>query len=1058
MCAISAFFNARGFAAIAECGFKSAKVIFGRESQSLSLKNADDKISFLLEDSPFVFRAYNATLDEIRATRAAVRFIESGGVKIHLPRDGRGTIHAKLYYLHEEANKNARTHAIIGSSNLTAAGLGLNGDASNEELNLLCTDERDKDAAKGYFDALLAGCEEATEAVIAALDASFFYHAPSDVLQKVVSYYAEETPLDSAQVRDLEAGAAIFGLYDFQKVAAKSILLTLKNHHIAILADPVGSGKTLTSLAVAYTYANVAIIAPPKLKAQWESYFDFDEGAGSGEGANLAGRNLAATNTRVFTYHEAQNAANLERNFIKNANLVIIDESHNFRNNEALGYEKLKANLGLKSDLLLLSATPINNTYLDLAHQLSLTPREIVIGRQTFDPVEICREANRNSQNDAPLSERYYQLCGLIFSRQASEIAAFLAAENSTKRLPRQTITQKSLSSLPKHIDFSFDELLEILGVGGVNFDVGGDFGCGANPKNKNAHLTFCIYDPVREDYLPSEVVDCLRDKRLKNLGRYTTPRGFLCMKLIKALESSLDAFVAIVSKIKGYHENYLNRTEIRDGDEDAEDDESAFPKRLDFVIKKGFESDLNEAFKRDVAADLVLLERILSRVSGYESRRDFKESAKFRQLAGIVEDLGESIKSQKLLIFTESIKTADALDYALREAFPRLEIAAITGNSDTAAFNRHKFRFAPRANNHTLRENEREIDILVATDCISEGQNLQDCANLINYDIAFNPVRAIQRIGRIWRIGSPHAHNAIWHFFPDIDLERYIDLEAKLTFKLDAAASASAVENPFSRQGEESEAEARLNAHKIARKKQYEKMQKEGAIALEDDKNSPNLASLIAEIAQSAAFESPAAASFGESRAAGESAAPARFAPANAANAAQPFGAQAPRQRYRDGIFSILIAPALPKNLLFAFLEAKDSHAKYFCLYEIDSHTLRPSVTQEDYAENLGALLPFAKTHEKPMAAFAKLEEITRDYRDLEGLERVFERLTNELDGQIREAKRREAAAAKHNAPLFRKEKTSFALLAWLLINPDFERILGEDSHQAPENFGVGA
>ena len=194
-------------------------------------------------------------------------------------------------------------------------------------------------------------------------------------------------------------------------------------------------------------------------------------------------------------------------------------------------------------------------------------------------------------------------------------------------------------------------------------------------------------------------------------------------------------------------------------------DESSAFPQRLQSIRDSNYTSDLSDEFYSDIKSDLDKLQHIKSKLNSYNSKRDFPKSEKFLALKNLIDSC--DIKREKLIIFTESIITAEALKSALQATFSEFVIEFITGNTSTKDFSDFKKRFSPKSLHHKLGENEREIDILVATDCLSEGQNLQDCANLLNWDIAFNPVRAIQRIGRIWRIGSKHKLNRIRHFFP---------------------------------------------------------------------------------------------------------------------------------------------------------------------------------------------------------------------------------------------------------------------------------------------------
>ncbi|MGX3010096.1 C-terminal helicase domain-containing protein [Helicobacter sp. 23-1044] len=525
----------------------------------------------------------------------------------------------------------------------------------------------------------------------------------------------------------------------------------------------------------------------------------------------------------------------------------------------------------------------------------------------------------------------------------------------------------------------------------------------GVNPS-KNS-LTFCIYDPYSERYLPREIIELLKSDNLSNLGDYSTPRGFLCMSLIKALESSVDAFSSILDKIIDYHTSFLDGNFSESSDD--LDESSAFPQRLQSIIDSNYTSDLSDEFYSDVQSDLDKLQRIKSKLASYNSKRDFQKSKKFKALKKLINSCND-IKSEKLIIFTESIVTADALTDALKATFSHLSIESITGNTSSKDFSNFKKRFSPKSLHYELKDGECEIDILVATDCLSEGQNLQDCANLLNWDIAFNPVRAIQRIGRIWRIGSKHELNNITHFFPDMKLEEYIDLEAKLRYKLEAANSATALENPFSIN------EKKYSAHKDLRAKQLKAMESE-FIALEPESNAfANLSNLFD-------FTTP------------------------------------PPSHLQNGIFSIALNSSLrdlptanrgnldSQNLLFALLENIDSHTKsieqlYPCIYDISSEILHPSVSQTDKYANLFQILPLKKlTQKPPQEAITSLETLTNDYRDIGVLKRIFADLTKQLNEQIQSYDSLIEGSKQSDGGLFFVESKRFRLIAWLLINPDF-------------------
>lgn len=976
ICAISGYFNAKAFEWLANQGENLGEfaLILGNDSP----KNSNFDIAFYFKNDPFNFAVHDVfdQLNEIRATKIAINFLQNDTIKIYALKKPNILVHSKMYFLYSKASENIEQYAIVGSSNFTASGLGLHKYSSNKELNLLCDSKQATKDCKIYFDALLSECERANESVISALDSRFFYHTPQDVIDKIRQLYGSELQdLDSKEMRSLDKGAEIFGLYDFQKFAAAELLKRLKTYGVAMLSDPVGSGKTLTALSVAFAYSRVVIITPPKLKSQWESYF-------SGENDARIDMNLT-----IFSYDEALKAKDFNASKIKNAHLVIIDESHHFRNDNAT-YRRFKDKLSADSEILCISATPINNNYKDLGHQLSLKKGKIRIEGKDCDPIKICKEADlkaKKREEGAPLvlSAQYYALCNLIFSRSSKDIENFLRTQN--KSLPKQNKKIKTRSSIPQNINFSLNDLL-------YAFDL---------DENKGA-ISLCIYDPFQAEFLPEKIIESLRDKNAENLGEYSTPRGFLCMKLIKALESSIDAFLQTLGTIIKYHDNFLRiygadsrdsraLSEIDSEDSSEFDDEEvAFPQRLRSVIEGGFLGLLSDEFIAQVKSDAANLKHLRARFNTYKTERDFQTSGKFLELQKIIENLGAKIHSEKLLIFTESIITADNLCTALSSAFKNLNIASITGETSKSEFLKRRELFSPKSLHYTLDSNEREIDILVATDCLSEGQNLQDCANFLNWDIAFNPVRSIQRVGRIWRIGSLHKVNNITHFL-DLELDEYIALESKLRYKLDAASSATQIDSPFSNTPINNE------AHLKEREKAYESIKND--LALDD---SDSRVESIATLLERAATKTPP-------------------------------------KSLNDGIFSIALDESAPKNRLFCALEGDDKKP-YFCLWDMDKNALTPSVSENDATNNVKAILALKNCEKLFKDEFDKLENLTNIYSDLSALTAIFEALLGQLNNAIISYEAKIAGEAKSDGGLFFDDERRFRLIAWLLINPNFE------------------
>lgn len=947
LCIISGFFNAKAFEAIAQFNDKlnSVCIILGKESQSTK----DDNIIFYLKDNDLeVF----TQLDDIKANKIAIKFIKNHKeITIHTLKDKSVLIHSKMYFLHDKNNDNITQNAIIGSSNFTASGLGLYNDKSNKELNLLCDSKSTTKECKNYFTRLKSQCVDSTNAVLDCLQTSYFYHSPKDILEKIAPFFIDKTQLDEKEKRGLKKGVEAYKLFDFQKNAAEELLKKLKNYSVALLADPVGSGKTLVALAVAFNYKRISIITPPKLKTQWESYGDSENEA------------ILNQNIKFFSYDEAINKSD-NINFLQHSDLVIIDESHHFRNTNNR-YKKLKERLqNNDSDLLLLSATPINNNYADLANQLTILKNHITINEKSLNPTEICRQADKKEV----LSPEYYKLCNVIFSRSSNEIEKYL--KDLGRSLPKKNIKVDYKSSVPKHINFDIEDLF-----------------------NKIDCVDFCIYDPYKEKYLCQEIIKELKEyDNLENLGDYATPLGFLSMSLIKALESSVDACKSTLKHIMGYYERFLN-DDFNPSNDEKERQDDEFPYRLTMLIKTGYKNKLKAKFYTDLEQDLKILESIKTSLESYKES-DFTQSEKFQTLKKIIEDI--DIKKKKLIIFTESEITANALTKALKKTFLNFNIESITGKTSRYEFKKRKERFSPRSLKAHLKSDESEIDILVATDCLSEGQNLQDCANLLNWDIAFNPVRAIQRIGRIWRIGSFHENNHITHFFPDMQLEKYINLEYKLKYKLDAAASANSIDSPFLQ--DENPNESSLDKHKKLREKHYNALENE-TIAIEDEnKEGYDISNIYALMEE--------------------------------------FKLNSEVKTTKDGIFSIAKSTNFKENTLFALL--KESENLYPCIYYVDEDKLDSGVSQKQ--DNLKKIFELT-TSDKAQELFSGLEDFTSDYSDISRLKNIFSQMIKKLDGEIKEYEKNINDKQSDGGITFDSNRT-FRLIAWLLINPNFDAL----------------
>jgi SNF2 family DNA or RNA helicase len=615
-------------------------------------------------------------------------------------------------------------------------------------------------------------------------------------------------------------------LYNFQKDAALAIINKLEKYNGCILADSVGLGKTYTALAVIKYYENrnksVLVLCPKKLANNWNTYKD-----------NYVNNPIAADRMRYdVLFHTdlnrsrgASNGLDLDRLNWGNYDLVVIDESHNFRNGGKVSGEDEKENRylkllnkvirqGVKTKVLMLSATPVNNRFVDLKNQIALA-------------YEGKSELLDNKLNTNKSIEDIFKQAQTAFNTWS-------------KWEPEERTTSKLL----KMLDFDFFELLDSVTIARSRKHIQkyydttdiGSFPKRNSPISQRPGLTdistsgnyneifeqlnllnLCIYTPT--DYiLPSKLekyMDKYDSKHVKGgltqSGREQGIRRLMSINLLKRLESSVYSFGLTVERIKDLisgtikdinefeHGAVKNNLEFKDlsGVEFDEDDQNDDI----FAIGRKVKIDLADmdytTWKRELERDRDILELLLSMIAGITPEHDSKLQALF----DVIDEKQEhpiNPGNKKVIIFTAFADTADYLYQTVSEYAKvkfNLDTALITGSVDGKTtikglrtdLNTVLTCFSPVSKGKALLmpNQDAEIDILIATDCISEGQNLQDCDYLINYDIHWNPVRIIQRFGRIDRIGSKNEYIQLVNFWPDITLDEYINLKARVETRM---------------------------------------------------------------------------------------------------------------------------------------------------------------------------------------------------------------------------------------------------------------------------------
>lgn len=650
-------------------------------------------------------------------------------------------------------------------------------------------------------------------------------------------------------------------LYNFQRDAALAIINKLEKYNGCILADSVGLGKTFTALAVIKYYENrnksVLVLCPKKLNDNWQTFR-----------ANYKNNPVAADRLRYdILFHSdlsrdrgLSNGLDLEHVNWGNYDLIVIDESHNFRNGGNIDeedddgfdfsednnrkkenrYQRLMSRVirqGVKTKVLMLSATPVNNRFGDLKNQLQLAYE----GR-----VENINEA-------------------LDLDRNIDDI--FKAAQTAYNRWAKLDPDKRTTEGLLSSLNFDFFQMLDAVTIARSRshiikyYDTKdiGEFPKRLTPLSRRPHLTDLndainfkdIADQLNalnlSIYTPSlYLFDCARSgysidydgEGLSIDGREKGLRKLMATNLLKRLESSVNSFRLTLTRIQAYIKETIQTIDAYEqshgsntlmaaeammpyGAEDFEDGED-----LTFATKKSKISlaDMDYvSWRRDLAADLERFDLLLLMLKDITPKHDCK-------LQMLIEDLKQKFahpingENKKVLIFTAF---ADTANYLYEQLAPRikeacgLDTALITGSTEgkctipkfPMSFNNVLTYFSPLSKDRAalFPNAEGEIDVLIATDCICEGQNLQDCDYLINYDIHWNPVRIIQRFGRIDRIGSRNKQIQLVNYWPDIELDDYIQLKGRVESRMKATIlTAAGTGNPLS-VGEEADLEYRL-------------------------------------------------------------------------------------------------------------------------------------------------------------------------------------------------------------------------------------------------------
>lgn len=689
---------------------------------------------------------------------------------------------------------------------------------------------------------------EVTETICQHIESVYEENSPERIyfmiLYNIFHEYLQE--IDEGFLPDEKTGftkTVIWSkLYDFQRDAVKSIINKLDTYNGCILADSVGLGKTFTALAVIKYYelrnARVLVLCPKRLAANWQ---EFNQNLITNPISEDRLHYTILAHTDLDRNGGESFGIQLDRFNWGNYDLVVIDESHNFRNNEAnrereTRYQKLMRKViqdGVDTKVLMLSATPVNNRFTDLRNQLALAYegkseqlREKLNIDKGIETIFSQAQAAFNRWSQLPAAERTADTIQRLLDNDFFLLLDSVTIARSRKQIQKYYDISK-IGAFPKrrkplsfHAPIStepnwlnFEEIFEIL-----------------------TSLQLSIYKPLAFVF-PShlrkyeEIFDSAVDGKgtLKQLDRENALVGLMTTNLLKRLESSVHSFRltlqsleakhnAMLEIIQAFRERFSSRSSFGeaisiDDFSGIEEDEILPGSEEAFAVGKGAQISLDDmdidSWERDLLGDLEQINILLNYLKDVTPEKDAKLQ---HLLAHIRHKIENPINpgNHKILIFSAFADTAEYLyqhisELVLRE-FNR-HSALITGGSNkpetTLKLNRQKLGlqevltfFSPKSKGKALiyPDIDAEIDLVVATDCISEGQNLQDCDYLINYDIHWNPVRIIQRFGRIDRIGSQNSEIQLVNYWPDLNLDEYINLKDRVEGRMvitDMAATA---------------------------------------------------------------------------------------------------------------------------------------------------------------------------------------------------------------------------------------------------------------------------
>lgn len=813
------------------------------------------KMQFKIEDEKLVI-PMGKRLQQKRAAKECADWIRQ---KVNIRSIVKSNfLHGKMYYI-KKSNETVKT--VVGSSNFTVRGLGLCSNP-NLELNMEIDSDRDRQDLFNWFDEIWDDSDlvaDVKDEVLRHLERLYQENSPQFIYYKTLYHLFRDYVEDQSKDRLIDEKIGFLDtkiwnmLYDFQKDGVRGVINKILKHNGCIIADSVGLGKTFEALAVIKYFEllnhRVLVLCPKKLKENW-TVFSGNDSMNFLIDDKFSYDVLCHTDlSRDGGYSGNINLSTLNWS---NYGLVVIDESHNFKNDlegkrdregnlvKLSRYGKLMNEIikkGIQTRVLLLSATPVNNELKDLRNQIYLITQgkdgalfnscSIKSISQTIKNAQIqftyWTDPKRNAKPSSKvlfdkLESSFFKLLDeLTIARSREHIRRYYDI-NKIGKFPER---QKPISKAP-------------------DIDIDKKFPAYDKLNDEILEYKLSLFRPT--SYLKDEFKDKYKqrddDYNFAQETRENYLIGMMKVNYLKRLESSVEAFEIsmkrtidkisnLEKKIKIFMDSPLKNDDELDETlllpEDAEEEDEK-----DFVgdkLKFNLAHIKLDAWLRDLETDRKQLSVL------YEAARDVteKRDEKLKVLKDVIRvkidnpinkiknACGDVVDNRKVLIFTAFADTAQYLYNTLKkwaQSELRVHIALVTGGDDNqstfkpkgykdqTSYNQILINFSPISKNRSSMSSmpqEGEIDILIATDCISEGQNLQDCDFIINYDIHWNPIRLIQRFGRIDRIGSFNKRIQMVNFWPTDDLNKYINLKDRVDARMKLAdITATTEDNPL--------------------------------------------------------------------------------------------------------------------------------------------------------------------------------------------------------------------------------------------------------------------